>query len=91
MVIQAHHITPRPINWLDERFEMANTVAVHINIFDKDDGILIVPFSQYDEANRTCTEIGRFLIPWHELHDVIERLERIEKMKIDRDCGNGPF
>jgi uncharacterized protein (UPF0335 family) len=37
------------------------------------------------------TEVGRFVIPWRELHDIIDRMERIEKSKLEVDMGAQPF
>lgn len=68
-----------------------NPIAVQINIFPNETGLLIVPFSQYDESKRACTEIGKFIIPWHELADFVDRMERIEKSKLDIDSGNVEF
>lgn len=70
---------------------MNEPVAVQVNLFPVDQGILVVPFSEYDESNRTSKEIGRFVIPWHQLHDVIGRMERIEQAKLDVDTGNSTF
>lgn len=72
--------------------ESANPlVAVQINHFPDDNGLRVVPFSRYDLENRIATQIGSFVIPWHELHDVIDRMERIEKSKLDVDSGAEPF
>lgn len=51
---------------------------------------MVVPFSEYDDQARTATEIGRFVIPWHELHDILDRMELIEKHKLDVDSGAAP-
>lgn len=70
---------------------MSDPIAVQINLFPDDLGLIVVPFSHYDVQARVATEIARFIIPWHELAGVIERMERIERSKIDDDLGNGPF
>lgn len=74
-----------------ERKISSYPVAVQTNLFPKEDGLLVVPFSQYGDTEITCIEIGKFLIPWHELADLIERMERIEKSKLDIDSGNAEF
>lgn len=66
-------------------------VAVQINLFQHKDGLMVVPFSAYGDNAQTSTEVGRFVIPWHELHDIIDRMERIEKGKLDVDIGAEPF
>lgn len=66
-------------------------VAVQVNLFQVDDGILVVPFSHYDEVERTATEICRFVIPWHEWRGITDRIESIEQHKIDRDAGISPI
>lgn len=60
-----------------------NPIAVQINIFPEERGLVVVPFSKYDAEGRTAEEIGRFVIPWHELAGVIERMERTERFKLD--------
>jgi hypothetical protein len=52
---------------------------------------MVVPFSTYDVNAETATEVGRFVIPWHELHGIIDRMELIEKGKLDVDIGAEPF
>lgn len=70
---------------------MVAKVAVHFNLFPDEGGLLVVPFCKYDEANLEAEEIGRFVIPWHELHDLIGRMERIERMKLDDDITGKTF
>ena len=52
---------------------------------------MVVPFSTYDVNTETATEVGRFVIPWHELHGIIDRMELTEKWKLDVDIGAEPF
>jgi hypothetical protein len=66
-------------------------VAVQINLSPKENGLMVVPFSAYDVNAETATEVGRFVIPWHELHGIIDRMELIEKGKLDADIGAEPF
>lgn len=66
-------------------------VAVQINLFSRKDGLEVVPFSAYDMEAETSTEVGRFVIPWHELHGIIDRMELLEKGKLDVDIGAEPF
>jgi hypothetical protein len=66
-------------------------VAVQINLFPHKDGLMVVPFSEYDVEARTSKEVGRFVIPWHELHGIIDRMELLEKGKLDVDIGAEPF
>lgn len=61
----------------------SSPIAVQINLFPEERGIVVVPFSSYDAKERTAEEIGRFVIPWHELAGVIERMERTERFKLD--------
>lgn len=62
---------------------MTDPVAVQINLFPGEFGLVVVPFSEYDAEARIAQEIGRFVIPWHELAGVIERMERTERFKLD--------
>ena len=66
-------------------------VAVQINLFPKENGLMVVPFSTYDVNTETATEVGRFVISWHELHGIIDRMELTEKWKLDVDIGAEPF
>jgi uncharacterized protein YheU (UPF0270 family) len=50
---------------------------------------MIVPLSTYD--TETAIMIGRFVILWHELHGIIDRMELIEKGKLDVNIGAEPF
>jgi hypothetical protein len=65
--------------------------AVQINLFPLKEGLMLVPSSAYDDVAETSTEVGRFVIPWRELHDIIDRMERIEKSKLEVDMGAQPF
>lgn len=66
-------------------------VAVQINLSPTDGGILVIPFSSYDMNERTCTEICRFVIPWHEWQGITERMASIEQGQIDLDAGVSDF
>lgn len=69
----------------------AAPIAVQINLFPKDEGLMVVPFSAYDANTETSTKIGSFVIPWHELHNIIDRMESIEQGKLNVDIGAEPF
>ncbi len=71
--------------------DSSTPAAVQINLFPKKEGLLVVPFSEYDVNAETSKEVGRFVIPWHELHDIIDRMENIEKWKLNVDIGAEPF
>lgn len=66
-------------------------VADQISLFPQKDGLKVVAFSPYGDSEQTSTVVGRFVIPWHELHDIIDRMERLEKIKLDVGIGASPF
>lgn len=66
-------------------------VAVQINLFPSDDGVIVVPFSHYDMESKTHTEIGRFVIPWHEWQHIADRMAQLEQGKIEFDSGISPI
>lgn len=70
---------------------MTAPIAVQVNLINSDLGIEVVPFSEYDVDRRVATEIGRFIIPWHQVADIWDRMQSIEKSKVERDAGISEF
>jgi len=66
-------------------------IAVQINLHPTESGLLVRPFSVNDGEFKETAEIGEFVIPWHELPGLIERMEQLEKYKLDVDSGAEPF
>lgn len=62
-------------------------VADQINLFPTDAGLLLRAYSQSDGD----TEIASFVIPWHEVGSLIDRVESIETSHIDVLAGISPF
>lgn len=96
VVWAAYRVVPLSVLFAGKRYRKTVTnnsapVAVQINLFPMEDGLMVVPFSSYDVNTETSTEVGRFVIPWHELHGIIDRMELIEKGKLDVDIGAEPF
>lgn len=68
-----------------------DTVAEQINLFPTDAGLRLQVYSQYDMDTRSCTEIASFLIPWHQLGALVDRMERSDKSHVDVLAGISPF
>lgn len=68
-----------------------DTVAKQINLFPTDAGLCLRVYSQYDIDVRSCTEIASFVIPWHQLGDLVDRMERSEKSHVDVLAGISPY
>jgi hypothetical protein len=64
-----------------------DTVAEQINMFPTDAGLRLRVYSQYDMNARSCTEIASFVIPWHQLGALVDRIESTEKHHIDDVLG----
>lgn len=67
--------------------EVSTPTAVQINLHPSENGLKVVPFSHYDDTNRTSTEIGSFVIPWHELDYVIYRMRLVEQHHMEDKSG----
>lgn len=63
----------------------APRVAKFTTMFDKDEGLL---FTALDAGQ---AEIATFLIPWHDIGEITDRMHKIEAMKLDRDAGISEF
>ena len=65
--------------------------AVQINMFPTDAGLSLHVYSEYDAENRTCKEIAKFVVPWHEVGALSDRMERSEAAHIEVVSGKKPF
>lgn len=62
-------------------------IAEQINLFPTAAGLSMRVYSQYDIEARSCTEVASFVIPWHQLGALVDRIESTEKHHIDDVLG----
>jgi hypothetical protein len=62
-------------------------VADQINLFPTDAGLVLRAYSLSDAD----TEITSFVIPWHEVGSLIDRMGHVETSHVDVLAGISPF